>query len=78
MAQGDLGLIYQMELKQLNGKDHDFCSCCTVYFYLARLNRKCWDFPGSPVVKTSPSNSWNVDLIPAHGVKIPGDSQPKI
>ena len=33
--------------------------------------------PGSPVVKTSPSNSWDVGWIPAHGAKIPHDSQPK-
>ena len=49
----------------------------SVFLYLALLNRKCWDFPGSPVVKTSPSNSWNVGLITAYGVKIPHDSQPK-
>ena len=48
-----------------------------VFLYLALLNIKWWDFPGSPVVKTSPSNSWNVGLIPAHGAKIPHDSQPK-
>ncbi|XP_067556152.1 solute carrier family 2, facilitated glucose transporter member 11 isoform X3 [Pseudorca crassidens] len=35
------------------------------------------DFPGSPVVKTSPSNSGGACLIPAWGAKIPHASQPK-
>ena len=30
-----------------------------------------WDFPGSPVVKTSPSNAEGVGLIPGQGAKIP-------
>ena len=28
---------------------------------------KKWDFPGGPVVKTSPSNTEGVDLIPDQG-----------
>ena len=34
-------------------------------------NTKPWDFPGSPVVKTSPSNAGCVSLMPAQGNKIP-------
>ena len=35
------------------------------------------DFPGSPVVKASPSNEGGVDLIPGQGAKIPHFSWPK-
>ena len=30
-----------------------------------------WDFPGGPVVKTSPSSAGGVGLIPSQGTKIP-------
>ena len=36
------------------------------------------DFPGSPVVKTSPSSAGCVGLIPSQEAKIPHASQPKI
>ena len=35
------------------------------------------DFPGGPVVKTSPSNAGGVSLIPGWGAKMPHASQPK-
>ena len=35
-----------------------------------------WDFPGGPVVKTSPSKAGGVSLIPGQGAKIP-DGKPK-
>ena len=35
------------------------------------------DFPGSPVVKTLPSNAGGAGLIPGQGAKIPHASQPK-
>ena len=35
------------------------------------------DFPGGPVVKTSPSNAGGVGLIPGRGAKIPHASWPK-
>ena len=35
------------------------------------------DVPGSPVVKTSPSNAGDVSSIPGWGAKIPHTSQPK-
>ena len=35
------------------------------------------DFPGSPVVKTSPSNAGVVGFIPGRGAKIPHASWPK-
>ena len=35
------------------------------------------DFPGSPVVETSPSNAGCVGLIPGRGAKIPHASRPK-
>ena len=36
-----------------------------------------WDFPGDPVVKTSPSNAWAVGLIPGQGARIPHALRPK-
>ena len=36
-----------------------------------------WDFPGSPVIKTSPSNAGGVGSIPGGGGKIPCASWPK-
>ena len=30
-----------------------------------------WDFPGGPVVKTSPSSAGGAGLIPGQGAKIP-------
>ena len=36
-----------------------------------------WDFPGSPVVKTSPSNAGGAGLIPGQGAKIPNALWPK-
>ena len=38
---------------------------------------KCRDFPGGPVVKTSPSNAGVGSLIPGQGDKIPHASGPK-
>ena len=38
---------------------------------------KCWDFPSSPVMKTSPSNAGDAGLIPAQEAKIPHDLWPK-
>ena len=35
------------------------------------------DFPGGPVVKTSPSNAGGVDRIPGQGAKIPHAFGPK-
>ena len=37
----------------------------------------CRDFPGGPVVKTSPSNAGGAGSIPGHGAKIPHASQPR-
>ena len=31
----------------------------------------CWDFPGGPMVKTSPSNAGGAGSIPGQGAKIP-------
>ena len=42
--------------------------------YLIIRNR---DFPGSPVVKTSPSNAGSAGSIPGQGIKIPHASRPK-
>ena len=35
------------------------------------------DFPGGPVVKTSPCNAGGTDSIPGRGAKIPHASWPK-
>ena len=39
-------------------------------------NKPQGDFPGSPVVKTSPSNAGGVGSIPGQGAKIPHALQP--
>ena len=36
-----------------------------------------WDFPGGPVVRTSPSNAGGVGSIPGQGARIPHAWQPK-
>ena len=41
------------------------------------LNLEERDFPGGPVVKTSPSNADGAGSIPGQGAKIPHASQPK-
>ena len=35
------------------------------------FKRDCWDFPGGPVVKNSPSNAGDMGSIPGQGTKIP-------
>ena len=40
-------------------------------------NSSSWDFPGGPVVQTSPSNAWDVSSIPDWGAKIPLASWPR-
>ena len=40
-------------------------------------DKNCRDFPGSPVVKTSPSNAGGAGLIPGQGAKIPHVLWPK-
>ena len=40
-------------------------------------NGRSGDFPGGPVVKTSPSNAGGTGLIPGQGGKIPHTSRPK-
>ena len=44
-------------------------------FYLKPLQFQ--DFPGGPVVKTSPSNAGGASSIPGRGAKIPHATQPK-
>ena len=39
--------------------------------YQKHRDRNLWDFPGGPVVKTSPSNAAGMGLIPGWGAKIP-------
>ena len=41
------------------------------------LKSKSRDFPGGPVIKTSPSSTGGVGSIPGWGVKIPHASWPK-
>ena len=36
-----------------------------------------WDFPGGPVVKTSPSNAGGAGSIPGWGAKVPHALGPK-
>ena len=51
-----------------------------ILIFLASLSNQDpigWDFPGGPVVKTSPSNAGGAGLIPGQGTKIPHASWPK-
>ena len=41
-----------------------------------KKNKNIWDFPGGPVVKTSPSNA-GAGSIPGQGTKIPKALQPE-
>ena len=41
------------------------------------LRSDCRDFPGGPVVKTSPSDAGGEGLIPGRGAEIPHASWPK-
>ena len=41
------------------------------------VKSQAWDFPGSPVVKTSPSNAGGAGSIPGQEAKIPHASWPK-
>ena len=45
--------------------------CTILWLYLKTTG----DFPGGPVVKTSPSNAEGAGLIPGQGAKIPHTSQ---
>ena len=45
--------------------------------YLSLKMNKVWDFPGSPVVKTLPSNEGGCGFNPWSGAKIPHVLQPK-
>ena len=40
-------------------------------------NKNSWDFPGRPVVKTSPSNTEDTGSMPGWEAKIPHVSGPK-
>ena len=54
---------------------------CLFNFFVSsteiKQNDSIEDFPGGPVVKTSPSNAGDVGSIPSWGAKIPHASWPK-
>ena len=54
-----------------------FIVVCTTQVYPFIKIHQIWDFPGGPVVKTSPSNAWGAGLTPGQGAKIPHALQPK-
>ena len=47
------------------------------YFRIVKQEEVVRDFPGSPVVKTSPSNAEGAGLIAGWGTGIPHASRPK-
>ena len=59
----------------LTGKGED--APANAFAAAAALYSQIRDFPGDPVVKTSPSNAGGAGLIPALGPKIPCASKPK-
>ena len=65
-----LGVATQQGLMQIRYSS----SLSTVHCHLKDTH---WDFPGDPVVKTSPSNAGGVGSFPGWGAKIPHASQPK-
>ena len=49
---------------------HYSIMCFSLYFKpLSYLNSQCWDFPGSSVVKTSPSNAGGAGSIPGQELR---------
>ena len=50
-----------------------FCNQLRLFLKIKSIR----DFPGGPVVKTSPSSAGGVGLIPSWGVKIPQASRPR-
>ena len=46
-------------------------------YVIVDFDQKHRDFPGGPVVKTSPSSAGGAGLIPGPGAKIPHASRPK-
>ena len=58
----------------MKGKIMDYLR---IFFYLAPYLKQIRDYPGSAVVKTSPSNAAGVGLTPVQGTKIPPASWPK-
>ena len=59
-----------------------FLNVCSVFQLLSfnsHLSRSSqgWEFPGGPVVKTSPSNAGGAGSIPGWGTKIPHALRPK-
>ena len=48
-----------------------------IIFVFLKILLLCRDFPGGPVVRTSPSNAGGAGSIPGQGAKVPHASQPK-
>ena len=53
------------------------CASKAILLEKVYLKHKNGDFPGGPVVKTSPSNAGGAALIPGLGAKIPHASRLK-
>ena len=53
------------------------CTELNLHKLVVKKKKKNRDFPGSPVVKISPSDAGSVGSIPDQGVKIPHTSWPK-
>ena len=51
---------------------------CSYYFSITVKNLGFGEFPGGPVVKTSPSNARVTVSVPSQGAKIPHAFWPKI
>ena len=60
-------------------ESHDQSSISVFWEALSKvmLRMDLGDFPGGPVVGTSPSNAWGVGSIPGRGAKIPHVLGPK-
>ena len=60
-----------LEAIMLSEKEKDKDCMILLICEIWKENHQTWDFPGGPVVKTLPSNAWDVDLISCQGPKVP-------
>ena len=72
---------HNLETEQPQGKQsisgHLNTATLSLCCFMKERTETCWEFPGCPVVKTSPSYTVGVGSIPGQEAKIPHTSWPK-